>query len=512
MTDVIHRRSSESRRSGVRAGSAITRGVKPRDLRIHKSPWRVTHLNGVRLTDLLALSGSVTLAQVIRLGSESSVTTTGGYMVSYGSLGVGIVAVWWLVLGLFGARDPRIIGQDAQEFRRVLRATVLFFGWVAIVSLIFKIDMSRGYLAIAFPLGLGSLLVSRKLWRSWLNLGRRRGEFIANTLVVGGIRSAQDITMLMHRNSKAGYRVSAVWVPDRKGGVNEWLNVPDQFVPVMGTERTLSDAILISEATSVIVTDTEHLGHDGLKELAWELEGVDVELMLSPNVVDVSGARMTLRGVAGMPFIHVQEPQYAAAGSWPKALFDRVIASLILLAASPVLIASALAVKFTSPGPIFFRQPRGGLNGSTFHMIKFRSMVVDAEAKLAALAAERGVTDKPLFKLVDDPRITTVGKFLRRFSIDELPQLLNVVKGEMSLVGPRPPLLSEMEMYDHKANRRMHVKPGMTGLWQVSGRSDLEWDEAVKLDTYYVENWSLTGDLVILWRTVRAVLGSDGAY
>ena len=511
MTEVLHRQTPGPRRAEVRRGGEVSRGLRPRDLRIHRNPWRVTHLNGLRITDFAALSGSVALAQFIRMNGDSTVSTSNGYTVSYGALGIAIVALWWLVLGWFGARDPRIIGQDAQEFRRVLRATVLFFGWLAIFSLLLKVDMSRAYLAIAFPLGLASLLVSRKLWRSWLFLGRRRGDFVANTLVVGGIRSAQDITMLMH-NSNAGYRVSAVWVPDRKGDVNEWLNVPDQFVPVMGTERTLSDAILISEATSVIVTDTEHLGHDGLRELAWELEGVDVELMLSPNVVDVAGSRMTLRDLAGMPFIHVQEPQYAAAGSWPKALFDRIGASLILLAASPILLASAIAVKLSSPGPVFFRQPRGGLNGTTFQMIKFRSMVVDAEARLATLAAERGVADKPLFKLVDDPRITRVGKFLRRFSIDELPQLLNVVRGDMSLVGPRPPLLTEMEMYDDKAHRRMHVKPGMTGLWQVSGRSDIEWEDAVKLDTYYVENWSLTGDLHILWRTVRAVVGSDGAY
>jgi exopolysaccharide biosynthesis polyprenyl glycosylphosphotransferase len=196
-----------------------------------------------------------------------------------------------------------------------------------------------------------------------------------------------------------------------------------------------------------------------------------------------------------------------------KRLFDVVGSLTLIVLFSPVLLAVTVAIKLTSKGPVFFRQDRVGINGETFRMIKFRSMVIDAESRLEALKAQqRDAGNQVLFKLKNDPRITKVGKFIRRFSIDELPQLFNVVTGDMSLVGPRPPLRSEVDLYGDDALRRLLVKPGMTGLWQVSGRSDLTWDDSVRLDVYYVENWSITGDLAILWRTAKAVFGSSGAY
>ncbi len=180
---------------------------------------------------------------------------------------------------------------------------------------------------------------------------------------------------------------------------------------------------------------------------------------------------------------------------------------------SPVLLVLALLVKVTSTGPVFFLQERVGLNGSTFHMIKFRSMVVDAEQRLQELSAlDRAEGNTVLFKMKNDPRVTRVGAFMRRYSLDEVPQLFNVLVGSMSLVGPRPPLAREVERYDVHVHRRFLVKPGMTGLWQVSGRSDLSWEDSVRLDLYYVENWSMVGDLLILWRTARAVVAKDGAY
>jgi exopolysaccharide biosynthesis polyprenyl glycosylphosphotransferase len=280
----------------------------------------------------------------------------------------------------------------------------------------------------------------------------------------------------------------------------------------MGTARTLADALTISGAETILVTDTEHLGHEGLRELAWQLEGVEVDLMVSPNVMDVAGSRIHMRAVATMPLLHLEEPQYAEAGTWPKLLFDKTAGLLLLLLFSPIMIAAAIAVKLTSHGPVFYRQERIGIRGEKFDMIKFRSMRSGSDQHLAGLLAEQGKGDTPLFKITDDPRITSAGKFLRRYSIDELPQLFNVLKGDMSLVGPRPQLAAEVELYDSIAHRRLTVRPGMTGLWQVSGRSDLTWEESIRLDTSYVENWSMIGDVVILWKTVRAVLGSHGAY
>ncbi len=233
--------------------------------------------------------------------------------------------------------------------------------------------------------------------------------------------------------------------------------------------------------------------------------------MLAPSLTDVAGPRIHTPPVAGLPLIHVESPEFRGARKWVKGLFDRTAAGLGLLLLSPVLAMLAVAIKIDSRGPVIFRQKRVGLGGTEFDVLKFRSMVVDAEAMVAELAAHNE-SDGLLFKMRSDPRVTRVGNVLRRWSLDELPQLINVVLGEMSLVGPRPPLPTEVAWYDQDVARRLLVKPGMTGLWQVSGRSDLSWEESIRLDLYYVENWSLAADLTILWKTVGAVVGSRGAY
>lgn len=471
-----------------------------------------SYRRGLLITDLAVLAVTTGSSQAWHFGVDSEVRANGPFDISYTALGAVIVAMWWAALHFFQTRDARIIGDGADEYQRIARATFLMFGWVAILSLMFKWDMSRGYLAITFPLGLVGLLAGRKAWRIWLRRERRHGRHLSNVLVVGGPRSSQEMALWFNRHRASGLRVTGVWVPDSETKTNEWLEVPDQFIPVMGNDRNLFDALNIAEADTVIVTDTEHLGHRALRDLTWQLEGVDIDLMVSPNVMDFSGSRIHVRAVAGMPLMHLEEPQYAEAGSWPKLAFDRAFALLAIIAFSPLLVVTAVAVKMTSKGPLFYRQRRIGLDGEAFGMLKFRSMRVGADAELADLIAAQGTSDTPLFKVKNDPRITTVGAFLRRYSIDELPQLINVLLGDMSVVGPRPQVAAEVELYDDRAYRRLTVRPGMTGLWQVSGRSDLSWEDSIRLDTYYVENWSLTGDLVILWRTLRAVLGSSGAY
>jgi exopolysaccharide biosynthesis polyprenyl glycosylphosphotransferase len=467
---------------------------------------------GLLVTDLVILAATASFAQLWHFGTASDDRARGPFDISYTALGAVIVLLWWAVLELVRTRDARLIGDGPDEYRRVARATFITFGSIAIVSLIFKWDMSRGYLAIALPLGLLGLAAGRKAWRVWLHRQRRHGRHLSNVLVIGGHRSGQDMAMWFNRHRRSGLRVTGVWVPDAQTKVNEWLDVPEQFVPVMGNDRNLFDALNVADADTVIVTDTEHLGHRALRDLTWQLEGIDVDLMVSPNVTDFAGSRIHVRAVAGMPLMHLEEPQYAEAGAWPKALFDRLFALILIISASPLLLAAAVAVKTTSPGPVLFRQRRVGLDGEGFDMLKFRSMRVGADAELADLIKAQGTNDQPLFKLRIDPRITKAGSFLRRYSIDELPQLFNVLRGDMSIVGPRPQVAAEVELYDDRAFRRLTVRPGMTGLWQVSGRSDLSWEDSIRLDTYYVENWSLTGDLIILWRTLRAVVGSSGAY
>jgi exopolysaccharide biosynthesis polyprenyl glycosylphosphotransferase len=513
MTDLAHGHGQEDAESRPQRRT-VDHGLPPvSNSRVLVRRDRQTiYRRGLLVTDLAILAATAAFAQIWHFGTDSDVRARGPFDISYSALGAVIVLFWWAMLELLRTRDIRILGDGTDEYRRVARATFITFGSVAILSLMFKWDMSRGYLAIAFPLGLVALVAGRKAWRLWLHRERRHGRHLSNVLVVGGHRSAQDMALWFNRHRSSGLRVTGVWVPDTHTQTNEWLDVPEQFVPVMGNDRNLFDALNVADADTVIVTDTEHLGHRALRDLTWQLEGVDVDLMVSPNVTDFSGSRIHVRAVAGMPLMHLEEPQYAEAGAWPKAVFDRAFTLLLIVATSPVLMVAATAVRFTSPGPILFRQRRIGLNGEEFDMLKFRSMRVGADDELAALMKAQGSDGQPLFKIKRDPRVTRVGGFLRRYSIDELPQLFNVLRGDMSVVGPRPQVAAEVELYDDRAFRRLTVRPGMTGLWQVSGRSDLSWEDAIRLDTYYVENWSMTGDLVILWRTLRAVLGSDGAY
>ena len=261
-----------------------------------------------------------------------------------------------------------------------------------------------------------------------------------------------------------------------------------------------------------ILAATEHLGVHGIRTLTWDLESMNIDLLVSPGVLDVAGPRLSMRPVAGFPLIHVEKPQYHGAQRFQKRAFDFCFAMAAIIGTSPLLILTALAVKLTSKGPVFYAAERIGLDGKPFKMLKFRSMVDGADRQGQALLPENESEGGVLFKMRQDPRVTPVGRFIRRMSIDELPQFFNVLKRDMSVVGPRPPLRREVEAYDGEVRRRLLVKPGITGLWQVSGRSDLSWENSVRLDLSYVENWSMVGDLIIIGKTLKAVLTSDGAY
>jgi exopolysaccharide biosynthesis polyprenyl glycosylphosphotransferase len=465
-------------------------------------------------TDLIVLLGAMAAAQLARFGLETSAQTTmeGGAAFSYPVVGVILAVGWWILLQAHQTRNPAIVGHGSEEYRRVVVATFRAFALLAMLSLAFKVDASRLYLATAFPLGLMGLLVGRKLSRRALHAARAQGRALTKVLVVGGERSATRLAQWFDRHPAAGYQVSGVWVPDSAMPVRAMLAVSAQNVPVMSAGVGFEAALSASGASAVVVTDTEHLGHETLRDMTWQLEGTGTEFMLSPNVLGVSSARLQMNDVSGMPLIRLAEPQFANAGRRGKMWFDRMGSLLLIVAFSPVLLVVAALVKLTSRGPVFYRQSRVGRHGQSFDMIKFRSMRVGADSELAALLAAEGKTLAHLPKLDRDPRVTSVGAFIRRYSIDELPQLFNVLRGDMSLVGPRPQRDFEVEQYDDEATRRLTVRPGMTGLWQVSGRSDLTFDEAIKLDVHYVENWSMTTDLVILWRTLRAVVASDGAY
>ena len=238
---------------------------------------------------------------------------------------------------------------------------------------------------------------------------------------------------------------------------------------------------------------------------------MDVELVVSPGVMDVALSRLVMRPIAGLPLLHIEKPQYRGAKRFQKRAFDFCFALAALTATLPILAVVAIAIKITSRGPVFYSAERIGIDGRPFSMLKFRTMVQDADKQLESLL-DKNESDGLLFKIRDDPRVTSIGRILRRFSIDELPQFINVLRQEMSVVGPRPPLRREVESYDLDVQRRLLVKPGITGLWQVSGRSDLSWDKCVRLDLSYVDNWSMVGDILIIAKTLRAVFQRKGAY
>jgi len=476
-------------------------------------PWRAVYSRVLLVGDLIVLVSVMVLAQFLRFGFDSNPAATFVVSLGYSTLGCLIAGGWWISLQIYRTRAVNIFGHGAEEYRRVIRSTFSVFGVVAMASLLFKLDASRGYLAFAFPLGLIGLLAWRKSLRVMLHRRRLSGHAMTRLLVVGAPEHAKDLVTALNARPANGFRVTGVWSPrSAVPTTSHWLGAHNSYIPVFDNARSLSDALSLSDAEAVMVTDSEHLGNDGLGELTWKLDERGIELMVSPNVLNISPSRLYMHDLSGMSMLHVDPPRYAGATRFAKSFFDRVGAVGILIALSPAILITSALVKLTSAGPVFYRQERIGQDGMPFKMIKFRSMKVGADNELAALLAAEGKTLAELPKLVEDPRVTRVGKFIRRYSIDELPQLFNVLKGDMSLVGPRPQRDFEVEQYDHVAHRRLTVRPGMTGLWQVSGRSDLDFEEAIRLDVHYVENWSMTNDLVILWKTVHAVVGSDGAY
>ncbi|MET3808584.1 exopolysaccharide biosynthesis polyprenyl glycosylphosphotransferase [Nakamurella sp. UYEF19] len=434
------------------------------------------------------------------------------------ALTIFLACAWMIALHWGGTRDPEVVGHGPEEYKRLVQTSFGLFGLVAISSYVFNLHLPRAYVLVTLPAGLVALLLSRFTWRRWLHSHRLNGDYMSMVLVVGNLRTVRELLTDLRRAPLAGYGVLGVCI-QQNSPTGELSLDPDtgarmvDGVPVLGGLEDVAATAQRFGADTVAVTSTASFGPAAVRRLSWELEKTDIQLVLAPALTNIAGPRIHTKPVAGLPLIHVDRPTYRGANRIVKRSFDWIGSAAILALASPFFLGLMAAVKLSSPGPIFFRQERVGLNGKTFRMIKFRSMVVDAEARLADLKnQQRDAGNDTLFKMRNDPRVTKVGKFIRRFSLDEVPQLINVLKGDMSLVGPRPPLMDEVATYHGEARLRLLVRPGMTGLWQVSGRSTLNWEDTVRLDTYYVENWSLTSDLVILWKTAKAVLSASGAY
>jgi exopolysaccharide biosynthesis polyprenyl glycosylphosphotransferase len=404
--------------------------------------------------------------------------------------------------------EERFLWVGAEEFRRVFFASMMLLATLGTVSWAFALDVARGFVIVAVPLAASLTLVQRYTQRQLLHRARGRGHKLQTTLLVGHRNAVAALDEQLDREAHHGYRVVGCCLPTDQYDPNA-----DAFngLPVLGDLSEVAEVVARLEVDTVAVLPCPELDGPALRRLGWDLEKTQAELLLAPAVTEIVGTRVQIRPVCGLPLMHMERPELTGVRRLGKDLFDKVSAGLGALFLLPALLTIALAVKVTSPGPVFFRQQRLGRDGQTFSMLKFRSMVAGADRMVDELEADsdgNGV----LFKKKDDPRITRVGSFLRRYSLDELPQLVNVLRGDMSLVGPRPPLPSEVERYGFDMHRRFLVKPGLTGLWQVSGRSDLSWDDSVRIDVRYVENWSLTFDFMILWKTVGAVQRGSGAY
>ena len=456
-------------------------------------------------------------------------------------LALAVVPAWLLALALRGAYDGHQVGSGTSELSRVGDASIRVGLAIVLVAYLTGADGARTFVLVALPVGAVLLLGGRLAMRGLADRGRRRGRGGRRVLAVGTVRDVMHLVEQARISPGAGFRVTGACVPqhagadrrrphgrrasqtaaphdqrggdrradsDRRGSVSELTAVG---VPVLGTPREVLTALGTSEADTVVVAGQGVLSRHALRRLAWQLEGTTARLYVASAVSDVAAPRITLQSVGGMTLLHVEAPRLSGAQLLLKSTMDRVCTLAVLTVLGPLLLALAALVRFDSPGPALYRQQRVGLGGATFSCLKLRTMRLGADREVAALRAG-SQSNEVLFKLRVDPRVTTVGRVLRRYSLDELPQLLNVLGGSMSMVGPRPPLPSEVAGYGDDVRRRLFVKPGMTGLWQVSGRSDLSWAESVRLDLYYVENWSPSLDLSLVARTVAAVVRGRGAY
>lgn len=460
------------------------------------------------ISDLLVVATAVVLAQTLRFGEVMAGPSLRFTFINYLAVSSAIVILWMAALGVYGTRSTRLLGNGLEESRRVVAATLSMFGVLAVISMLLRLDIARGYLAIALPVGLLGLLTSRWIERRYVAKSRQAGRLSNAVLAIGSRESLRILAKSFARNPGDGLRLVGACGPGLDPG--EMLTLaPGLRVRAYGSGRIL-DAVRQAGADTVVLA-SGHLAPEEIRDLSWHLEEEDVDLIVAPGMVDVAAPRLTVWLAGGQPLIRVEKPRYNGAKSFGKRAFDLGFTLMFLCFAAPVLLVAALAIKLTSRGPVFYLQERVGISGQSFRMIKFRTMVVDAEERLAEIA-HLNESDGVLFKMKADPRVTAVGRLLRRFSIDELPQFFNVILGHMSVVGPRPPLPSEADTYDLRTRRRLLVRPGITGLWQISGRSDLSWEDSVRLDLSYVENWSMIGDLLIAASTAKAVFYGSGAY
>jgi exopolysaccharide biosynthesis polyprenyl glycosylphosphotransferase len=475
----------------------------PQVVRSSRRAWESGYIRAVVGLDGLAALCAGTTAYIVRWRDEAG----GDPRWSYVAMSALLPVLWLAAMSSSRAYEARFLAIGAEEFRRVLTAAVTVIAIVGTASWAMKAEIARGYVIVALPLAGVLTLLLRYGVRKVVHARRRHGFFMSDVLLVGHGRSAAELVRQVRGDVHHGMRIVGACVPD--GAASE--DLTRLGVPVRGTFADIDTALWSTGADTVAVLACPEMNGIELRTLAWSLARRGIDLVVAPALMDVAGPRIAIRPICGLPLLHVDEPQLSGGRRVAKEVLDRSLALLALLMLSPLLAGIALAVRLTSPGPAIFRQTRIGRGGRPFTMWKFRTMARDAESLRQDLDGDNRHATGHLFKMMADPRVTRVGRWLRRTSLDELPQLINVLFGQMSLVGPRP-LPASDERYEGEARRRLCVKPGLTGLWQISGRSDLDWEESVRLDLRYVEQWSLALDAMIIWRTIFAVLRGNGAY
>lgn len=470
--------------------------------------WASSYRTKLRVTDAAVIAVAVAVTFLARFGFASLETLASSTAARFALMSALVLLVWVASLSAFRSRDPRVVGVGASEYKRVAHASTTSFGLLAVVFLLFQADTARWFLTVAFPLGIFLLLAGRWLWRQWLMSQRETGHFLSRVIVIGKKADVEKVVVQIRASSGAAYSVVGAVVEE--GEAEAASGQLGEFVVLTGLSRAAEFARALG-VEGVVVAGQPSGGSEYIHDLAWQLEGTTADLILATSLANVAGPRIHFRPVEGLPLIHVEIPQFEGAKHVVKRAMDVTIAGLALLFLAPVFAVIAVMVRLDSEGGSFFAQERVGRGGEPFRIFKFRSMNAAAPQQLDLLA-DSSEGNGVLFKMRNDPRVTRLGRTLRKYSLDELPQLWNVFVGDMSLVGPRPPLAREVSAYEDHVHRRLYIKPGLTGMWQVNGRSNLSWEDSVRLDLYYVENWSLMGDLIILWRTVKVVAQPVGAY
>ena len=406
-----------------------------------------------------------------------------------------VLGSWLFFLWFNGSRDTNILGFGADEYKRLTNATLLSFTFIAFISYIFKLEISRGFVLLVFPFGLLILFIVRRILRRRLLRARNQGRYLSRVLLLhSGISDPVEARLALAQH--AGFSIVHKIVTAE--------NIKFEIKDIVSNALSNNcDQIMVGQ--SAVISAAE------LRKLGWALEATNIDLIVAPAVTEIAGPRLKVSNVEGLPLLHLEQPDFSGASRITKRLLDLGLSIVAIIVISPFLIVIALVIKFYDRGSVLYFQKRIGQNNKEFTVYKFRTMYEGSHEQRAKIMAETN-KDPRLAKDPQDPRVTKPGLFLRRWSIDEIPQILNVIKGEMSLVGPRPPLAEEVNKYEKSETRRLLVKPGLTGLWQVSGRSELDWEDAVRLDLYYVENWSLTLDILIIIRTAAAVWRGEGAY